>query len=185
MKTNLVAALLLVPVTALAWTMVEPGVVAVPKKAAFTVQLPSGWLYDTAAGVVIASRDGALLNEIRVVLAPHDQVFKNIKKKSSADALPEDLAELYVESLHANKGVHDIEVLSTEPADLAGRPAFRVHIRYRIPEEMGGATFERVTVGTPLPAGLLLAYFEAPQLYQYPKWEPAFEESLKTITVAP
>jgi hypothetical protein len=176
--------LLAIPVTAAPWTLVEPGMVATPKKGGYSVQLPPGWIYDTPSNaVIVASRDGMLLNEIRLELAPHDKVFKGIKKRSSPDALPEDLAEMYVASIQAAPNIHDVEVLATEPAELAGHQAFRVHLRYHIPEGMGGAVFDRVAVGAPLATGLLIVHFEAPGLYQFPKWAPAFEEMLKFVTV--
>lgn len=187
MKYALVACLLLVPMSALAWKPVDPGAATTPKKGGYSVQLPAGWLYDTNATNVVASRDGPFLNRIFITLVPHKDAFKLIKKSSSADALAEDLAESYVANLQASArqlAIDGVAILSTEPAELAGHPAFRVHLRYRAAEQISGAGFEEVTLGTPLPAGLLLATYSAPALHFFPKWQPSFEETLKTISLA-
>ena len=50
------------------------------------------------------------------------------------DAAPEDLAESFVADLQTRKGaVRDLVVLATEPAEIAVKPGFRVHLKYRAP----------------------------------------------------
>lgn len=188
MKLTTIAALLLIPATAFAWKPVEPSMATSPKKGGFSVQLPAGWLYDTSGAGVLASRDGIFLEQISVRLVPHKDAFKQIKKTSAPDALPEDLAESYVANLQAPSPlstIQDVEVISTEPAELAGLPAFRLHLRYRLSEQISGAGMEEITVGAPLAGGLLLATYVAPSLHYFPKWQPTYEETLKTIAVSP
>ena len=186
MRRMLVLAVL-APALALAWNPTEDAKPVSPGKGGFSVQFPLGWLCDTSSSSVVASHDGVMLNSITVSLTPHKNAFKAAKKPSSPTAAPEDLAESYVANLQApGSTLRELVTLATEPAELAGRPAFRVHLKYRIPESQGGAEIEEVTVGTPLESGLMLATYRAPALHYFPRWLTEFEAAVKTIAlVAP
>ncbi len=166
-----------------AWDAAPAGQPVAMKKAGWAIAVPDGWLYDTPSGhELAASRDGMFLNWISLALVPHKDAFKAVKRESRPDSLPEDLAESYVAYLKGVGGLYnDVEVISTDPAELAGRPAFRVHVKFRLPEALGRATFEQTTVGTALDAGLLLATFRAPSLHHYAKWLPEFDKALATV----
>lgn len=173
------------PASALAWEAVQPGTPATMRKGGWAIQFPEGWIQDVAANSVTASRDGALLNSITLAVVPHKSAFAASKRKSSADALPEDLAESYVANLQADKTISDVELVASDPAELGGKPAFRVHVRFRLPELQGGARIEQVTVGAPLPQGLLLATFRAPAIHYFGKWLPAFDAALPSVAYVP
>ena len=147
------------------------------------VQPPAGWVYQRSGYEVLTSRDGPLLNAMSFELRKHKKAFPAVKKASTPDALPEDLAEIYVADMKSQPGISDVNVISTEPAVLAGLPAFRVHITYVLMQEMGGAPFEQVALGTPLQDYLLVARYWAPQLHFFETYLPAFEEALPTVTV--
>lgn len=181
----LLLACTLAPAAVLAWEPVQPGTAAAMRKGGWSIQFPRGWIQDVAANAVTASRDGALLNAISLVLVPHKSAFAAAKRKSSEDALPEDLAESYVANLQADKTLTDVELVASDPAELAGRPAFRVRVRYRLPSMQGGARIEQVAVGTPTPQGLLLATYRAPAIHYFDKWLPSFDEALGSVAYAP
>jgi len=149
----------------------------------FAVQLPAGWIYQRGGYDVFASRDGPLLNNISFELRKHKKAFAAIKKGSAPDALPEELAEIYVADLKSQAGISDVNVVSIEPAVLGGQPAFRVHVTYVLMQAMGGAPFEQVALGAPLQDYLLVARYQAPQLHFFGTYLPAFEESLPTLTL--
>jgi hypothetical protein len=173
------------PSGALAWDPVVTGAPVSMSKGGWSIVFPDGWLQDASAQSVIASRDGVLLNSIVLHVVPHKKAFAAAKRRSSADALPEDLAESYVADVQAQGGAREFEVLTTDPAELAGRPAFRVHVRYRLPESATGARIDQVTIGTALDAGLLLLTYRAPTLHHFERWLPAFEASVPTISYTP
>lgn len=184
MRRILLAGLILATASLLVgWKTAEPGVVAKASSAGFTVQLPSGWIYDTGARHVVAARNGPSLDSVRVVLIPHKNAFKALKKPSTPDALPEDLAESYVANIQAEGFIGDVELLATDPAELAGRPAFRVHLLYRLPATLGGARMEQIAIGTALAQGLLLATYDAPRIHFFAQSLPAAEEALRTVTL--
>jgi hypothetical protein len=166
-----------------AWRVVDPAVPVTTKSGGFAVSLPADWNYDTANLAVITSHDGVFLNAIWVGLRPAKEAFKAIKKPFNADALPEELAEAYLATIQAERNASDFQLLSTEPAELAGRPAFRVHFVSRMSAQMGGALIEQVAVGAALPAGLLIATYYAPQIHYFPIWLQTFDETLRKISL--
>ena len=177
----------LVPGLALAWAPTEPNKLVSPGHGGYAVQFPAGWLCDTKSDSVIASHDGLLLNSITVSVTAHKDVFKAAKKPSSPSAAPEDLAESYVANLQSGPGaVQDVVLLGTEPAELVGRPAFRVHLKYRASPSQGSAEIEEVTLGTPLDSGLMLATYRAPAIHFFARWLGEFEAAIQSVVlVAP
>ena len=176
----------LVPALAFAWKPVEEDRPVGPSGAPVAVRLPAGWAYDTTSSSVTASRDGPLLDAITLSLLPHKTAFKGAKKPSSPSAAPEDLAESYIANLQAERtSFEDVSVLATDPDELMGRPAFRVHLRYRLPAQQSGATMEEITVGAALDTGLLLATYRAPALHFFAAHLQEYEATLKTAAAPP
>jgi hypothetical protein len=177
--------LCLLPTLTFAWSPVTTDTPASPKHGGFVVTLPEGWLYNTDSTGVFASHDGEELDHISVQIIPHKAIFKNIKKVSSADMSPEDLAENYLASLQANSNVLEVALITSEPGELAGKPAFGMHLKYRTPPAQGDAQMEFTALGTPLSDGVLLATYRAPSIHFYGKWFGAFETALKSVQLAP
>lgn len=177
-------AIFLVSSTASAgWKLVEPDTIATASSAGFSVRPPAGWVYDTGSKHVVAARNGMLLDGLRVALIPHKSAFKALKKSSTPDMLPEDLAEAYVAELQAAGTYTDVKLVSIDPAELGGHPAFRVRLTYQLPASLGGASMVQVALGTALPDGVLLATFEAPQIHFFEESLPAAEEALRSVTL--
>lgn len=185
--TRIVALLALwLPCVALAgWKEAAEAKPVGPGNGGFSVQLPAGWLYETSSRSVSASRDGVAVDSIVVEITPHKKAFKDAKKVSNAQSPPEDLAEDYIAERQAGPhALRDLVVVSNEPVELAGKPAFRVHITYRAPDAAGGAPMEAVTFGTALDKGILLATYQAPAIHFFPRWLDAFEATAKSVSLA-
>jgi len=183
MRLAWLALLMLAPLASSGWELNVSGATVTPKWRGCAVKLPAGWNYDAAPHAVLASYDGPLLNYILVQLRPHKDAFKAIKKVSSAESLPEDLAEFYVANLRAEGVMREVEVLGTEPATLAGQAAFRLHLRYRLPENSGSAVIEEIAFGTPTPKALLLVKYAAPTLHFFARSLSEFEDVAKSVTL--
>ncbi len=156
-----------------------------PEQGEFAVQAPAGWRVNYYDNLIRATRDGRALNEIHVELRDHQQSFLEIGRRSTRYSSAETLAEWFVEHLEQQKlpELRIIEV-STD-AQLVGKPAFRVRHSYRLPDFVGGARIEFVTIGTAVPNGLLIARLDAPQLGYFAKALPAFEEAVQSIVLKP
>lgn len=59
-----------------------------------------------------------------------------------------------------------------------------MRFQYRIRPEAGGALIEQVTVGTGLPAGLLVATYFAPQIHFFPLWLPTFDATVGKVVIS-
>jgi hypothetical protein len=155
-------------------------------KGDFSLQLPETWLYDSSRHSLDASHDGVGLNRITVAITPFKKTFKNANKEVTSHSAPDDLAEDYIAELQAGpNAVSDLVVVSNEPAQLAGRPAFRVHVTYRAPASAGGAAMESVAIGTALDSGVMLATFEAPSIHYFERWIREFDAVAGSITLLP
>jgi hypothetical protein len=151
----------------------------------FSVVPPAGWVCERSAYEVAASRDGALLESVSFTLRKHKKAFAAIKKDSAPDALPEELAENYLADLKSQAGIGNVEALAVEPADLGGNAAFLVRLTFVLAQEMGGVTYQEITLGAPLQDGLLIARYRAPQIHFFDTYLPQFEETLRSLTLAP
>jgi hypothetical protein len=177
---------LLLPGLALAgWKPVEASKLVGPGKGDFSIQLPEDWLYDTSSNSLSASHDGPALNYISVAITSHKKAFKDAKKESTPKSSPEDLAEDYIAELQAGpNAMRDLVVVSNEPTELAGKPAFRVHLKYRAPESDGGAQMESVAIGTALDKGVMLATYQAPSIHYFQRWITKFDAAAQSITLS-
>jgi hypothetical protein len=156
-----------------------------PGKADFSVQLPEDWLYDSSSNALTASHDGPDLNFISISILPHKKAFKDAKKVSTPKSAPEDLAEDYIAELQTGpNALRELVVVSNEPAELAGKAAFRVHVKYRAAESTGGAEMEAVAFGAALDNGVMLASYRAPSIHYFGRWIANFEAAEKSITLS-
>lgn len=178
----LIFAVLLPGLAFAGWKTVEASKPVGPAKAHFSVQLPEDWLYDTSSYGLTASRDGPGLNHILIVVLPHKEAFKDAKKRSTPQSAPEDLAEDYIAELSAGpNALRELVIVTNEPAELAGKPAFRVHFKYRAAD---GAPIEAVSIGTALDSGVMLASFQAPSIHYFETSVTQFEAAAKSVSLS-
>lgn len=163
------------------------GEVVSPPTGQFALQTPVGWRVETdpRKSIVIATRDGRLLNEFKVEMRRHGHAFPETEQKSTRDSSPDQLSQWYEAEFRA----HEFEELKIAEVSfdeqLAGRAAFRMRFSYRLPSVLGGARIERVTIGAATQGGLLIAELSAPQLDFFAQALPQFEESTRTIELVP
>jgi hypothetical protein len=180
-RTLVLAGSTMLAILAGGWTAPRPHR-PVAVNSAIAVDIPSDWVYDTTKYGVVASRDGPLLEAVTVRVIPHKEAFAAAKRASSDQLPPEDLAESYLANLQAGDSpTTGVRVLETTPADVAGQPGFRIHLRYRTATDPSGVEMEQIAVGTALPSGLLLATFDAPALHYFGQYLAAFDAMVATL----
>lgn len=156
-----------------------------PMQGEFAVLGPAGWRVSDYDNLIRATRDGRALNEMTFELRDHSRSFLEIGRRTTRYSSPETLAEWFVADLE-QKELPDLQVIEVATdAQLAGKPAFRVRFSYRLPDFVGGAPIEVVTIGTAVPHGLLTARLDAPQLGYLAKSLPAFEDADQSIVLKP
>lgn len=165
---------------AAAWKLADAGTPpAVSTKGEYQLKIPSNWKYDTGGGDVVASLMGMRLGIIVVDWRKHKKAFPGLKKDSRPDATPEELAEDFIADFRKNSGDTEVEMLSNEPAELGGKPAFRMVIAYRNAVDKGAVRMRQVVIGTATPKGVVFLTYRAPVLHWYDYQLPAFEEAAK------
>jgi hypothetical protein len=146
----------------------------------YTLQLPLGWVKrGSDSADLLVTRDGPALNYILVNRQPHERKLPKTKRETRADMLPHELAELAVAEWKSTEATANLEVLASEPAMLGGKPAARVHIRYK---NQRGLPIERILVAMVDSKGRLFMVFEAPSIVYFARGLPAFEAMVASVT---
>lgn len=177
---RLAISLLLVSLAACTpWARVEPGSRTETKRDDYTIDLPSGWVRRTTDNNdFFVTRDGPALNYIVVTRQPHDRKLPRTKRETRADMLPHELAELVLAEWRSTEATTNLEVLSNAPVMVGGKPAARVHIRYK---NERGLPIERVLVGLVDARGRLSIQYEAPAIVYFQRGLPEFEAMVASV----
>ena len=151
----------------------------------YAVQFPAGWKFDRLyfSDETGATRDGPALQSIFVDFREHKKAFKSIKKESSPDTLPQELAELLVADMTKERGLENVAVQSNEPAVLAGRPGFRLKFEYKLPVDRGAVRMREIVVGAAATRGFYLVGYRAPVLYYFDRDVDSFADAVKSFAI--
>ena len=179
------AALLALAPAARAWKLAVANEPHVNPGRGYAVQFPAGWKFDRLyfSDETGATRDGPALQAIFVDFREHKKAFKAIKKESSPDMLPQELAELLVADMTKERGLENVAVQSNEPAMLAGRPGFRLSFEYKLPVDRGALRMREVIVGTAASRGFYLVGYRAPVLYYFDRDLDSFGAAVQSFTI--
>lgn len=162
------------------WTLTE-GANKVAKSKSFEITVPEGWNRTTVAETkdlltiddkqriiqlerMMASRDGPGIHTITVTRRYPDTAFPAINKKSTANMLPLEAADLYVSDLRKRTGLERLKVLSNKPAMVNGKPAFQLVMEFKNDD---GLRIRVVSHGFVDKTGFYTINYRAPSLYYY------------------
>lgn len=160
------------------WVRVEKPAVVAPDKS-FTVEVPVGWV--RAAMVtdkVLITRDGAGVQFIRIGKRAHEEAFPKIKKGTTAEMLPTELAELVIAEIKSEEAMAGLKVLSNAPADIGQRTGFRLHLQMK---NQDGLRFESVVYGLVDESGFYELTLRAPTLHYFERDLPVFEQAVQSF----
>ncbi len=146
-----------------------------------TLELPVGWRKVNVANPVMVTRDGFPLNTIALEQLKHKKAFKQTKKESRADMLPQELAENYIAEVKATAGIEGIEVLANEPATVGGRPGFKVHLAYRSTFDSDAIRYQQLVYGVATADGLYIARYSAPVLHYFARDLATFDKVMASF----
>lgn len=161
------------------WTALDPDNRLIKVKDDYTLEAPMGWVrrkYDVYD--VFLSRDGPLLNFIAIDREKHDRELPRTKRKTASNLLPQEVAELVIAEQKAVESRGSFTVLSNQPVMLGGKPAVRVHTRWK---NERGLPIERLTYALVDQKGRLAFIYEAPGLVYFQKRLSDFEAAVKTV----
>lgn len=161
------------------WTRVDPSSRNETKRDDYSLDLPLGWVKRTAdTNDIFITRDGPALNYIVVNRQPHDRKLPRTKRETRADMLPHEVAELAIAEWKSSEATANLQVIANTPIMLGGKPAVRVHIRYKNDR---GLPIERVMVALVDAKGRLSIQYEAPAIVYFARGLPDFEAMLASV----
>lgn len=140
----------------------------------FRVDLPAGWhKYNMAKDVLIVTKDGFLLQQIRIAQIPVDKELAYTKKKLSEKMLPHEVAEVVVDNFRSNPNLLNQEILENSPAQVSNQNGFKIVFTS---ETKGGLHKEGTIYGLLHGNSYYEMIYEAPQRLYYDRDLPAFEK---------
>jgi hypothetical protein len=112
----------------------------------YSVSLPDGWMRSNMVKELLITRDGVLLQNIRIDSFKLDQELKHTKKKYSKNMLPQEMAEVTVDDIKSDPMVMNFKLLENSPATISGSPGFKIVYEFRTKE--GELRFKSIHYGT-------------------------------------
>ncbi len=158
------------------WTHVD-ATNAEYQSAHYRLTLPLGWVRIAAGENLVITRDGPAIQMIAISFHPHEKAFEKLEKDSSTDLLPSELAELYVAEFKAQdpNGLPSLEILSNEPAQIAGHQGFRLHLGYTSDT---GLQYQTLVTGFVNKDGLFVLRYIAPSLHFFVRDQEIFQSTV-------
>lgn len=165
------------------WQRVDPADRSAAKRDDYTLELPAGWVKRTAdSNDVFVTRDGPALNYIVVDRQSHDRKLPRTQRATTPDMLPHELGELAIAEWRRNEATANLQVLANAPTRIGGRPAVRVHVRYK---NERGLPIERLMVALVDARGRLSLLYEAPAIVYFQRGLADFEAMLASVRFNP
>lgn len=176
------------------WTLTDEKNRFVQSKS-FEFNVPDGWVRTTEPNTwerveidgelqtlllesMSVTRDGTGIHAISITRRYPDTAFPTIKKKSSANMLPPEAADLYVSELRKRSGLERLKVLSNKPAKIDGKPAFQLVMQYKNED---GLRIQIMSYGFVDKTGLYTISYRAPYLYFYDRDYKEYADLVKTF----
>lgn len=176
------------------WTMTDD-MNRVVKSTSFEVTLPEGWVRTTEPDTwerieidgeiqtillesMAATYDGLGIHGVNVTRRYPDTAFPTIKKKSSANMLPLEAADLYVSELRKRSGLERLKVISNKPAKVGGKQAFELVLQYKNDD---GLRIRIMSYGFVDKTGFYTINYRAPYLYYYDRDYKEFKKLVNSF----
>lgn len=176
------------------WTLTDD-MNRVAKSNSFQMMVPEGWVRTTKADTwervaidgdaktillesMAVTRDGTGIHSINITRRYPDTAFPTIKKKSRANMLPLEVADLYVSELRKRSGLERLKVLSNKPAKVNGKQAFQLVMQYKNDD---GLRIRVVSYGFVDKTGFYTINYRAPYLYYYKRDYKKFAKLVRSF----
>lgn len=176
------------------WTMTDD-MNPVAKSTSFEMTIPEGWVRTTQPETwerididgelqtvllesMAVTYDGLGIHGISVTRRYSDTAFPTIKKKSTANMLPLEAADLYVAELRKRSGLERLKVLSNKPAKVGGKQAFELVMQYKNDD---GLRIKIMTYGFVDKTGFYTITYRAPYLYYYDRDYAKFKKLVSSF----
>lgn len=93
--------------------------------------LPKTWMVATYSEGTFLTRNGWELQSIHIRRWPRTTIVKGTNRTIEDGMLPQEIADLSLDSRRLDEGVGGLEVLENSPAEIDGRDCYRIVYQYR------------------------------------------------------
>jgi hypothetical protein len=153
-----------------------------PLSGRYTIEFPQGWMRLGDRDTVVASRDGLFLQRIDVFQHETGKPLGGTRKVVSPGMLPQEVAEVVQDALASSPAMQSVSVLSSAPASLDGRPAFKLLVAYK---HRDGLRMRSVIYGALVGESLYELSYSAPERHYFDRDLQSFEQVRSTFRIGP
>jgi len=151
-----------------------------PPSRKYSVRFPQGWMRVAEQDWVLASKDGVFLQHIRVRVLDTGKPLGSTKKMLSRGMLPQEAAEVVRDAIASAPGMQGMTLIENVPAELAGRPAFKLVVAYK---DADGLKMKAVVYGALVGDSLYEVMYRAPERHYFERDLAALERVRSSFKV--
>jgi hypothetical protein len=152
-----------------------------PPSSKYSVRFPEGWMRASDQDSVLASRDGILLQHIRVRVVETGKPLGGTRKTLSRGMLPQEVAEVVRDGIASARGMQGMTLIENVPAELAGHPGFKLVLAYK---DADGLKMKAVVYGALIGDSLYEVTYRAPERHYFERDLAALERVRGSLKVA-
>lgn len=150
------------------------------KKMGVTADLPEGWTRFTQTEGVALTREGPLLQSIVITRKPYGTDLEHTDRTVTKDMLPHEAAQVIVDAMAADSENKKFEVVQNRPAEVDGRPGFRIDVRYKTE---GDPMTQESIYGVLTEESYIIASYKAPERYYHERSMNDFESTIASLKI--
>lgn len=169
-----VVAMLLLTACAGPWTAV-PADLSAPR---WSISTPQGWMQLSMPESEMLSKNGPYLEYILIQSRPLTQGFRFTKQELNPGMLPHEAAGLILDNLRSDPRIRNFQLLSSEPATIAGQSGFKLTYSF---QDKHGVETKTLYYGTLLTDKFFNIRYTAAQRYYFDKELSTFNGVLSSL----
>ncbi len=139
----------------------------------FSVIMPEGWMKLNTGDVLRVTRDGLLLQEIRIGRVEIGLPFQFTKKKLAKGMLPQEVADVFLDNITSNQAFQNFELKENVPATVDGHAGFKITYCFKSED---GVRLKVVDYGFLSGDWLYVLHYDAPERHYFDKDIKTFEQ---------
>ncbi|MBE2213083.1 MAG: hypothetical protein IAE82_04360 [Opitutaceae bacterium] len=152
------------------------------KKIGVTASVPEGWARFTPDKDLVMTKDGFLLQTIRITRRDYGSKIENTDRTITQGMEDQEAAQLLLDAFAADQSRHNLQIVSNTPATIDGRPGFRIEVTYKTPE---GLTIHETAYVALVDDSYVIARYTAPDRHYHEMHSGAFEKVVEGMKIGP
>lgn len=129
---------------------------------------------------IVITRDGMMLQNIRVERFSIDKDLKNRKRKLAVGMLPHETAEIILDDLSSDQSMANITVMENAPATIGGHAGFRTVFTFRDADNL---RMKSIYYGVLAKGFFYSLWYTAAERHYFDKDAGTFEKMCKSFKI--